>query len=159
MIVEVRRIFNCSTYCISHIYVDGSYICDSIEDTDRGLDDSMTIEKIKKIKVYAKTAIPTGEYIIDMNTISPKFKQKKYYYNFCGGRMPRLQNVKGFLGILFHRGIDENSSAGCLILGYNKVKGKVVDSQRAFEAFYRRLDIANRIGERIICRITRTYKA
>lgn len=158
MLVEIKRTYNCPTYCISHIYVDGSYVCDSIEDVDRGLDDSMTIEQIKKIKVYAKTAIPTGEYLVDMNTVSPKFSQKAYYKKFCGGKVPRLQNVKGFLGVLFHRGIDENSSAGCIIVGYNYVKGKVVDSQRAFETLYRKLDIANRIGERILCRITRTYK-
>lgn len=157
MLVEVKRIFNCPKYCISHIYVDGSYVCDSIEDTDRMLDDSMSEAEIKKKKVSKKTAIPTGKYEIVMNVVSPKFKLKPYYKQFCNGKVPRLVGVKGFLGILFHRGIDENSSAGCIILGFNTIKGKVTDSQRAFETFYHKLDIASRIGEKIWCQITRTY--
>ena len=47
MKVEVKRIFNCSTYCISHVYIDGKYICDGIEDTDRMLDNSMDEKYIK----------------------------------------------------------------------------------------------------------------
>jgi len=157
MLVEVKRIYNCTKYCISHIYIDGSYVCDAIEDTDRMLDQSIGDAKVREKKIPKKTAIPTGKYEIVMDVISPKFKEKKYYRDFCGGRMPRLVGVPGFLGILFHRGIDENSSAGCLILGYNKVKGKVVDSQRAFEMFWHKLEVAHKIGERIWCQITRTY--
>ena len=50
MKIEVIRIFNCDRYCISHIYIDGSYVCDGIEDTDRMLDDTMTVEYIKSKK-------------------------------------------------------------------------------------------------------------
>jgi hypothetical protein len=46
--------------------------------------------------------------------------------------MPRLLNVPHFEGILIHCGSSEKSSAGCLIVGYNKVVGRVVDSQAAF---------------------------
>ena len=38
-----------------------------------------------------------------------------------------------------HCGSSAKSSAGCLILGYNKIKGGVVDSQKAFELVYREL--------------------
>lgn len=51
MKVLLKRIYNCSTYCIGHIYVDGTYICDTIEDTDRGLDKSWPLSKIVKTKV------------------------------------------------------------------------------------------------------------
>jgi len=157
MKIEVIRIFNCDRYCISHIYIDGSYVCDGIEDTDRMLDDTMTVEYIKSKKVYGKTAIPIGTYEMTIDIVSPKFKQKPYYKNFCNGKLPRLHNVKGFLGILWHRGMDENSTAGCMILGYNKVKGKVINSQEAFEKVYHKLDIANRIGEKIWVKYSRTY--
>ena len=157
MKIEVKRIFNCSTYCISHIYIDGKYICDGIEDTDRMLDDSMDENYIKSKKVYGKTAIPIGNYKMTIDVISPKFSQKKYYKYFCNGKLPRLEYVKGFSGILWHKGNTEKDSAGCLILGYNKIKGKVIDSQRAFETVYRMLDIAKRIGESIWVTYTRTY--
>ena len=142
----LERVFNCKTYCIGHLYYITEdeykikkYICDTIEDTDRGLSNSMSLEEIEKIKVYAKTAIPTGKYQVTLNVVSPKFNLKPYYRKFCGGKVPRLLGVKGYDGILIHIGINQNSSAGCLIVGYNKIKGQVVQSQAAFEKLYRLL--------------------
>lgn len=154
MQVTVKRIYNCSTYCISHVYIDSNYICDAIEDTDRMLDDSMTTEEIRKKKVYAQTAIPTGIYKMTLAYASPKFSKKEYYWNFCKGKLPRLENVKGFSGILWHIGTSANSSAGCLILGYNKIKGKVVDSKIAFEKVYNILKTAK---DTITVKYIRTY--
>ena len=136
MKILVKRTFNNKLYCISHIYVDGVYICDAIEDTDRGLDDSMSVNDIRKKKVYAKTAIPTGTYDLTIDIISPKFYQKPYYKSFCNGYVPRVLNVKGFDGILIHKGVNQNSSAGCLIVGYNTIKGQVTNTQQAFEKLY-----------------------
>ena len=42
MEVELIRIFNCPTYCIGKLYINGVYQNDTLEDTDRGLDQSMT---------------------------------------------------------------------------------------------------------------------
>lgn len=136
MLVLVKRIFNCSKYCISHIYVDGVYVCDGIEDTDRMLDSSMSETYIYKKKVPAQTAIPIGKYKLTLNIISPKFSKKQYYMDVCKGRVPRVLAVKGFDGILIHVGNTEKDSAGCLIVGYNKVKGKVLYSKQAFEKLY-----------------------
>lgn len=158
MEILIKRTYNCKTYCISHVYIDGSYICDAIEDTDRGLDESMSVAEIMKKKVNAKTAIPTGNYNILMNVVSPKFYLKPYYKKFCGGKVPRFEYVKGFSGVLFHCGINENSSAGCIILGQNKVKGKVINSQMCFENFYNKLKVAYKIGEKITCKIVRTFQ-
>ena len=58
-------------YTISHIYVNGEYVCDAVEDYDRGLDQSMTLAEIRKRKVYKQTAIPTGTYELTMDIISP----------------------------------------------------------------------------------------
>lgn len=89
-------------YTISHIYINGEYACDCVEDYDRGLDQSMTLAEIRKRKVYKQTAIPTGTYELTMDIISPKFSQMEYYKKYCKGRMPRLLNVKGYDGILLH---------------------------------------------------------
>lgn len=134
--VELRRIARKATYTIGRLSVDGRYICDTIEDRDRGISQDDTLEDIKRVKVKSQTAIPTGTYRVVTNVVSPKFSQKAYYKQYCGGRLPRLLNVPGFDGILIHRGVDENSSAGCIIVGYNKVVGKVVNSQAAFEKLY-----------------------
>lgn len=155
MKVEVRRSYNCQTYCIGHLYVDGQYICDTIEDVDRGLSSSMTLAEIQKKKVYKQTAIPTGLYSISMNTVSGTFSKKAYYKAFCGGKLPRLINVPGYDGILIHRGVNQDSSAGCLIVGYNTIKGQVTNSQQAFEKLYKLLKTAKGT---IKIEITRKYK-
>lgn len=152
---ELIRIFNCATYCIGHLYVDGKFVCDTIEDTDRGLTQTMTDAEIKKRKVYAQTAIPTGLYKVTLNVVSPKFNQKPYYHKFCGGKVPRLLNVPGYDGILIHMGSTQNSSAGCLIVGYNTVKGRVTNSQEAFEKLYK---ILSGTKEPIQIEIKRKYK-
>lgn len=145
-------------YCISHVYINGKYSHDVIEDYDRGLDSSMSVDDIRAIKVYAKTAIPTGVYNVRMDIQSPKFSTKEYYKEFCKGFLPRLEKVKGYEGILIHCGVDENSSAGCLIVGENKVVGKVINSKKVFERIYEQFRSAVRRGEKITYSITRKYK-
>lgn len=157
MKVLVKRIFSNNRYTIAHIYVDGVYVCDSIEDTDRGWHSGMSDAYIRNNKVYGKSAIPIGTYDLTLNVVSPKFVQKPYYKKFCKGRLPRILNVPGFDGILLHRGSTERDSYGCIILGYNKVKGQVVNSQEAFEKFYKILDEANKRKEKITIEIARTY--
>jgi len=154
MHIRLERIYNCANYCIGHLYADKEFVCDTIEDTDRGLDESWSLEQIKKVKVQNKTAIPTGTYRVTINVVSPKFSKKDYYKKHDGGRLPRLLSVKGFEGILIHRGVNEKSSAGCLIVGYNKIKGAVVDSQRAYEKLYSIMKLNN---GNITITITRKY--
>ena len=143
------RKYKKSTYSIGKLYVNGEYFCDTVEDKDRGLTDSMAVEEIKKKKVYALTAIPLGRYRITMNVISPSFSKKSYYKNFCNGRLPRLLNVVGFDGILIHRGSNADSSSGCIIVGKNTVVGGVTQSQQYFEKLWKLLDDANKKGEEI----------
>lgn len=142
----LKRTYKGEDYTIGHIYIDGEYICDTIEDKDRGLTDQMSQQEIVKIKVANKTAIPTGTYKLTLDVVSPKFIQKAYYYSFCNGKLPRLLKVKGFDGVLIHKGKDQDSSSGCIIVGYNKIKGQVVNSQQAFEKLYKTIQ-AKKITE------------
>lgn len=159
MKIEHVRIFNGKDYCISKIYVNGTYVCDAVEDVDRGLEQSMPLAEIKKRKVYRMTAIPTGTYKLTMNVKSPKFSQYEYYKKYCKGYMPRLLNVPGYDGILIHCGSSAGSSAGCVIVGYNTIKGRVTDSKKAWEKLMKEyLMPAKVLGEEITYTITRRYK-
>lgn len=158
MNITVKRTYNNSLYCIGHVYADGKYICDSIEDTDRGWDKNTPIDKIKAEKVYAKSAIPVGKYSLTIDVQSPTFVKKIYYKNYCNGKVPRVLDVPGFSGILIHRGKSEKDSAGCLIVGYNKIKGQVVNSQEAFEKLYTILKEAKRRNEKLTITYERTYE-
>lgn len=104
----IRKYCN-ETYTIGKLYIDGVYYCDTLEDAVRDLN----IEN----KVYAQTAIPSGIYKVVV-TMSNKFKRL----------LPLLLNVPYFEGIRIHRGNTANDSAGCILLGENKVKGKVINS-------------------------------
>ena len=157
--MELRslRIYNNERYCISKLYINGGYYCDVIEDTDRLLDSNMTLEEIKSIKVSNKTAIPTGEYNINMEIFSNKFGIKDFYRRVCNGKVPRLENVKGYDGILIHCGNDETDTSGCLLVGWNIEKGKVRNSKIAFENLYHKMSAAYDNGEKIKIIIERNY--
>lgn len=151
----LTRIAKKDKYTIGRLYMQDKQnkqwvkLCDTIEDKDRGLDQSMSEANITHIKVKHQTAIPTGTYKIVMNIVSGTFVKKQKYKDFCGGKLPRLSYVKGFSGILMHAGIDQDSSSGCIILGENKVVGKVINSWETFKRVYNLLKAASDRGEAI----------
>lgn len=153
MEITVKRVFKGPNYTIGHLYVNGTYECDTLEDPDRGLTDSMTVQEITSKKVYGNTAIPTGTYDIDMNTISPKFKDRSWA-KFCGGKLPRLVNVKGYSGVLIHVGNKAIDTLGCILVGDNKVKGQVINSTSTFQQLYLQMLKAHTRGEKITITIT-----
>lgn len=153
MKLTLKRIAKKDSYTIGNLYVNGQFLCNTIEDKDRNLKDSDSLDEIKNIKIPSLTAIPSGTYRITLNVVSPKFYQKDYYKKFCGGRLPRLLGVKGFDGILIHKGTTERDSAGCIIVGDNTVVGKVTNSQNRFEQLYKLLEEVNKKGEDIIITI------
>ncbi len=106
----IRKYCN-ETYTIGKLYIDEIYYCDTLEDTVRDL--------TKENKVYAQTAIPSGIYKVVV-TMSNKFKRL----------LPLLLNVPYFEGIRIHIGNTANDSAGCILVGENKVKGKVINSSK-----------------------------
>lgn len=135
-------------YTIGHLYIDGQYFCDTIEDTDRGLKMSMAKEEILNRKVKHQTAIPYGTYKVTLKVTSPKYLNKDKY-KFTNGRMPRLLSVPGFDGILIHPGTTQEDSSGCIIVGLNKQVGKVIDSFQTFQKLWNILEKANKKNELI----------
>ena len=131
--LTLRRIAAKRTYTIGHLYVNGTYFCDTLENTDRRLDQSMPLEKVMAKKVYGKTAIPTGTYRVTMRRKSPKFSKIEYSAAFCGGYKPRLLRVPGFEGVLIHRGNAEKATQGCLLVGDNTSKGGLSNSKSRWE--------------------------
>ena len=144
----LRRTFKGPDYTIGKLFINGIYECDTLEDTDRGLTSQMTLEEIKAKKVYGETAIPTGVYKLNMNTVSPKFKDRSWAIPYKG-ILPRLENVKGFEGVLIHVGNKPQETLGCILVGENKVKGQVINSTASFNKLMKLLLQANIDGEDI----------
>lgn len=122
MEIRINRIASKEDYTIGKLYINGTYFCDTLEDTDRGLADTMTINEILAKKVKAQTAIPTGKYDIILS-FSPRFKRV----------LPLLLSVKGYEGVRIHPGNTNKDTEGCLLVGENKAKGQVLNSRATFE--------------------------
>ena len=132
-------------YTIGRMEINGRYFCDTLEDTDRGLRESMTEDEIAALKVKGATAIPTGTYRIDMQTRSPRF----------GRVLPRLVSVKGYTGVLIHSGNTADDTEGCILVGENRERGKVLNSRATLERLLVLLREAQAEGEEIKLTITR----
>ena len=144
----LHRRYKGTDYTIGTLYVDGTKFCDTLEDRDRGLTSSMSLFAIKTKKIFGKTAIPTGEYTIDMHSISPKFKDRTWAKPY-NGILPRLLNVNGFSGVLIHVGNRPEETDGCILVGNNTVKGVVVNSATVFHKLMDQLITADSLGETI----------
>ena len=154
MELTLDRKWRKDTYSIGRLFINGQFFCNTIEDKDRNLYQGMALEDIKRIKVYSETAIPYGRYRISMKRKSPKFSQKKQYQK-CDGYLPYLRDVPGFSGVLIHIGNWASDSAGCILVGENKVKGGVVNSTLWFWKLYDILKAADERGEEIWITITK----
>lgn len=105
MNIKIIRRYKKDNYTIGDLYINGEWFCNTLEDKDRNLNDSMNEDEIKQIKVYGRTAIPCGTYRITI-TYSPKFKTK----------LPLINNVKGFTAIRIHQGNNHNHTEGCILV-------------------------------------------
>jgi hypothetical protein len=133
------RKFKGEKYTIGDLYTDGEYFCNTIEDKVRELPatcpDTPRWQSCHcKEKVYTGTAIPAGTYKVTLGE-SPRFKRI----------LPIIHHVPHFLGILLHTGNTEGHSAGCIIVGKNTVKGKVLYSKATMAALMEKLEKAGDI--------------
>lgn len=150
MNIIVDRKWKKEAYTIGKLYVDNNFLCNTLEDIDRGLTQSMPLSEIQKLKKSSVTAIPLGTYTIDMNTVSPRFSKNAWLVKNCrGARLPRLLNVPGFSGVLIHAGNTAKDTDGCILVGKNTIKGMVTNSREYFLSLYRQLYAAYQRGEKI----------
>ena len=144
MELRLERKYRNNNYRIDTLYINGKYFSDALEDPDRGLTDTMSLEEIKKIKIKGNTCIPYGTYNITI-TYSPRFKKN----------LPLLNNVKGFDGIRIHSGNKPQDTEGCLLPGFNKVKGQVIDSRVTTDKLIAQIQQVLNKGEKVTITITK----
>lgn len=113
MLIEVDRRYKKEAYTIGIMRLNGEYFCETLEDRVR------EIAKDGSGKIKGVTAIPAGRYRVLM-TMSPKFRRV----------LPYLVNVPHFEGIRIHSGNTAADTEGCILVGKNKAKGKVLESRK-----------------------------
>lgn len=148
MELTLKRIALRDAYTIGKLYINDTYFCDTLEDRVRDINKDGDLNDIGEGKVYGKTAIPYGRYEITMKVQSPKYSQRASYA-WCKGYLPRLLKVSHFEGILIHSGNDATHSAGCILVGENKVKGQVINSMATLKRLVPILKHASDNNEKI----------
>ncbi len=128
MDIEIKRIYKGAEYTVGRLSIDGKYFCDTLENTVRA----------PGVKVRGKTAVPAGRYRVVL-TESPRFKRI----------LPLLVDVPNFEGVRIHPGNTAEDTEGCLLVGFNQVKGKVVASRATFQKLFEKLWAADQAGEEI----------
>ena len=118
MEIRLHRKYRKKGYSIGILYVDGNRICETLEDTDRGLAVWRTLEENKARKIKGETAIPVGVYEV-LWTYSPRFKKM----------LPLLKDVPAFEGIRIHSGNRAKDTEGCILCGRNTEVGTVTNSR------------------------------
>lgn len=148
----LKRTFKGAEYTIGHLYYEYNgqmvYFCDVLEPIDRGLKKTQSEAVIKSRKVAGKTAIPLGTYAITLKVQSPKFRTR-YWAKFCDGYLPTILGVPCFSRVLIHVGNTVKDTEACLLVGNNRLKGKVLDSALTFERLYKKLKAADDRGENL----------
>lgn len=143
MEVRIDRAWKKPGYTISRVYVDGELFgCNCLEDTDRGLTQSMSLKDISAKKKHGQTAIPSGEYGVVI-TYSPRFKKN----------LPLLENVPGFEGIRIHPGNTAKDTEGCLLFGKNDKVGFVSNSKYWTTKIVEKISSAIKSRERVTIKV------
>lgn len=116
--LNLDRIFLGSHYTIGRLYVDGILFSDTLEDVSRDLNHDGDLDDPGEEKIWGETSIPYGRYRVEV-TYSPKFRRL----------LPLIYNVWGFIGIRIHRGRYPSHTSGCVLVGENRIKGQLLNSE------------------------------
>lgn len=126
----LHRKWKKETYTVGRLFANGTYLFNTLEDTDRGLASWMTEAVIRTMKVAGMTAIPTGTYEVRL-TVSPKFKNKPWAKKY-GGLVPEIVGVIGYSVVRIHPGTTAKDTDGCPLVGKNTHPGKLTSSQACY---------------------------
>ena len=128
MKLTLKRIAKRADYTIGRLEDEnGVKICDTLEPKYRDY-------KGGELKVPRKSAVPEGTYPVVIT------KSKKF-----GKYLPLLVGVPGFEGVRIHSGNTVNDTEGCILVGQNLIKGKVLLSRLTLEKLMRLIENEKRI--------------
>jgi len=136
-----RGVFG-DTYTIGKLYVDGEYLCLTLEDKVR----EDKTKPVEQWKIKGQTAIPALTYNVTVD-YSPKYKRD----------MIHILDVPGYSGIRVHAGNKSADTEGCVLLGMRWKGGDwIADSQKAMKLLMPKLQEALNRGEEVELTIKNT---
>ncbi|EFC73085.1 DUF5675 family protein [Prevotella melaninogenica] len=142
MEIKLIRKYYQAKYTIGRLYVNNRFFSDCLEPPSLHLTERSALGTILIAKYKGYRAIPTGRYRI-LITRSRRF----------GRWLPLLMNVKGFEGIRIHAGNKPEDTRGCILLGFNRRKGYVLDSTRCVLTLVKMITEAIAKGEKVFVEV------
>ena len=142
MEIKLIRKYYQAKYTVGRLYVNNRFFSDCLEPPSLHLTERSALGTILIAKHKGYRAIPTGRYRI-LITRSRRF----------GRWLPLLLNVKGFEGIRIHAGNKPEDTRGCILPGFNRRKGYVLDSTRCVLTLVKMMTEAMEKGERVFVEV------
>lgn len=142
MEIKLIRKYYQAKYTIGRLYVNNRFFSDCLEPPSLHLTERSALGTILIAKYKGYRAIPTGRYRI-LITRSRRF----------GRWLPLLLNVKGFESIRIHAGNKPEDTRGCILLGFNRRKGYVLDSTRCVLTLVKMMTEAIAKGEKVFVEV------
>lgn len=109
MKITVDRFTSDADATLSHIAVDGTFVCFGLED------------EFRVVKVQDETRIPAGTYKVGLRTAGKHHQQYAQRFQDIHRGMLHIQAVPGFEFILIHCGNTHADTSGCLLVGTGAV--------------------------------------
>lgn len=132
MKLQLERLQRDPDVTIGSLSIDGQFEAWTCEDCVRP----------DGVKIPGETAIPPGSYTVDI-TYSPRFSRD----------LPLLLNVQGFVGVRIHPGNTPDDTAGCILVGQDRMAKNIGRSRLAFDALFAKLRVAKLKGDPITLEI------
>lgn len=133
--ISLLRFASFEESTLGAFHIDSRFVCFSLED------------QRQEVKVPGETRIPAGTYGITLRTqggMSPKYASK--FPEHRG--MLWLRDVPGFEYIYIHVGVDDDDSAGCILVGDTAhVAGTLERSTQSYRRIYGQISNAILAGE------------
>lgn len=120
--LTLNRCYYRDNYIIGKLFVNEEYYCDTLEPCEKSV----------------HGCVSPGVYDVSLNITSPKFVNRSPYRSLCKGKLPRLLGTRNN-SILIHIGNYPSDTEGCILVGYNKSIGAVLQSTQTFTKLYKHL--------------------
>jgi hypothetical protein len=134
MEIEIKRTAKRDDYTIGSLSINGRKVCNTLE--------PHCIDWKTEKKTDGKTAIPEGRYRVEM-----------HYSRKFGKQVPFLLDVPHFEGIMIHQGNAPQNTQGCILVGYNTIRGLVLKSHEAMVKIEDAIKYARKVKQEIWCMI------